>query len=389
MKNAVDRQPNAFVVGGSGSMAPRAPVHLASVQRASRIRDAVVAGYIGLALAVLGYDFVQARRFESTLGRLRSCVAQANSACTSAELEAARRIRNTDVRLEIGEASLGVLLHETDRAAATEAVLEAQQKQDATPIGTDVRADLLLLRGDIATSKGDLTSARGDFEAAKPLLTDPSLVTVRLKRIEAGETLARAHSADELEDLHKDFSDLFDGAEQGEHDITDLRIAKAQEWVGRVTHVEARQELALAIDAARRASSIVESNNRSTQLTSPLHDPPKAPVRGVVDYSSGYYGSYDAQVATYRDKLDRYNKDRAAADERQRQRSAEASQTSSAALGQAKNLLDKALLTLQTLPEPLNDAATSAAVPARAPITGGLPILGRRFVPGMYPGGSE
>jgi hypothetical protein len=186
----------------------------------------------------------------------------------------------------LAEASLSVLLHDADRAAATELTLEGQQKENSSSMESDVRADLLLLRGDIAAEKGNAAGARDDFQAARLLVGDADLVSLRLKRIEARDAAARADSAEELEALRKDFFDLFVAAQQGKRDMTDLSVAKAQGWIGRVSHLEARQQLILAVDAARRASNTVESNNR-LQLT-PEREPPKPPVRGALDYSAGY-----------------------------------------------------------------------------------------------------
>ncbi|HWZ92922.1 MAG TPA: hypothetical protein VNW92_28850 [Polyangiaceae bacterium] len=319
------------------------------------------ASYLGFAAVALLYTVVQARRFDGALNRLRSCVAQADTACTSAALEAARRIRSNDVRLELADASLGVLLHELDRATVTATTVENQQKQEGVSPSSDIRADLLLLRGDIASAKGNQTEARDDFRAAQSLVVDPSLITLRTSRLDAREDAAREHNTNELELLRGDFSDLFAAAQQGEHDITDLRISKAQEWTSRVVHLEARQELNLAIDAARRASSIVAAANRLAE-SSAMTDPPKPPVRGASDYSAGYYGSYEAQLSLYRDRLDRYNKARAVS----AGHSAEASETSTAAIEQARQLLDKALVTLRGLPAPLSDASTSPT-PTYAP----------------------
>jgi hypothetical protein len=266
------------------------------------------------------------------------------------------------------------LLHDVDRAGQSEATLENQEEKKASPRSADVRADLLLLRGDVASVRGNQVDARSDFEAARPLLADPSLVGQRLSRMDAREQAARDHSADELDSLRQDFSDLFVAAGQGNRDITELRISKSQAWIGRVSHREAKQQLGLAVDAARRASLILNSNNRSAAIA-PLGDPPRPPVRGVVDYRSGYYGSYESQLAEYRDRLDRYNKENSALEDRQWQHRAEASETSAAAIEQAKQLLDQALQTLASLPEPLRDAATAAPPPA--------PIRAVITVPGM------
>jgi len=344
MSKVVERDARAFVMRGGASLAPRGAASVAP-RATRRLSNWVFAGYLGFAAIALLYTFVQARRFERALVRLRSCVAHADSACTGAELAAARRIHASDIRLELAEASLSVLLHDADRAAATELTLEGQQKENSSSMESDVRADLLLLRGDIAAEKGNAAGAR--------------------------DAAARADSAEELEALRKDFFDLFVAAQQGKRDMTDLSVAKAQGWIGRVSHLEARQQLILAVDAARRASNTVESNNR-LQLT-PEREPPKPPVRGALDYSAGYYGSYDAQLALYRDRLDRFNKERAAAEDRQQQRSTEAYQNSSAAIDQGKAALARALQTLQTLPSPLRDAATS--MPPQSPIVGVIPGL--------------
>jgi predicted negative regulator of RcsB-dependent stress response len=365
MSNDVERQ-SGSLASSTSRLAQGAPV-LVSVRRATRITHWAFAGYLCLAAAAALYSFVQAQRFDRALARLRWCVARADSACTSAELEMARRIRSTDVRLEIGDASLGLLLHEVDRAGVTEAKLENPAEPKASPRSADVRADLLLLRGDIASVRGNQVDARSDFEAAQPLLADPSLVAVRLERIDARERAAHDHSTDELNSLRQDFSDLFVAAREGNREITDLRISKAQTWIGRVSHLEARQKLGLAVDAARRASYIVNSANHPAAVT-PLGEPPSPPVRGIVDYSSGYHGSYEAQLAMYRDKLDRYNNARSALEDRQQKHSAEASETSGAAIEQANQLLDQALRTLAALPEPLRDAANAA--PPQGPLRG-------------------
>ncbi len=380
MRSVVDRQSGSLALSGTASLARGAPV-LVSVRRATLISHWAFAGYLCLAAGAVLYGFVQARRFDMALARMRTCVAAADSACAGAALETARRIRPTDIRLEIGDASLALLLHDVDHADAIETTLENRDQEKASPRSADVRADLLLLRGDIASERGNQVNARSDFEAAQPLLADPSLVVPRLNRIDARERAARDHSVDELDSLRQDFSDLFEAAGQGNRDITELRISKAQGWIGRVSHVEARQQLVLAIDAARRASLVVNSSQRSA-AGAPLRDPPKPPVRGVIDYASGYYGSYESQLATYKERLDRYNKERSAAEDRQFQHAEEASATTSAALGQAKQLLDQALRTLASLPEPLRDAATAA--PPQEPIRGVVPAPGmfvRRMVP--------
>jgi hypothetical protein len=354
MAHVVDRQSGSLALSGAPSFAHDGPAFV-SARRATRIGNWVFAGYLCVAAAAVIYSLVQAQRFDRALARVRTCVARADSACTSAELEAARRIRNSDFRLEIADASLALLLHEVDAAAAAETALENREERK----GADVHADLLLLRGDIASARGNQVNARSDFEAAAPLLADPSLVASRLERIDARERAAQDESVDQLNSLRQDFSDLFVAAGQGNREITELRVSKAQTWIGRVSHVEARQKLILAVDAARRASRIVDSSNHSTAMAL-LGDPPRPPVRGVFDIRSGYYGSYEAQLAQYRDRLDRYNKDRSALEDRRWQHAAEASETSSAAIEQGKQLLDQALQALASLPEPLSDAATAA-----------------------------
>jgi hypothetical protein len=350
----VDRQSGSLALNGAPSFAHDAPTFV-SVRRATRIGNWVFAGYLCVAATAVLYGLVQAQRFDRALARVRTCVARADSACTSAELEGARRIRSSDLRLEIADASLALLLHEVDAAAAAEVALENREERK----GADMHADLLLLRGDIASTRGNQVNARSDFEAAAPLLADPSLVALRLERIDARERAVREENAAELNSLRQDFSELFVAAGQGNREITELRISKAQAWLGRVSHVEAKQELTLAVDAARRASRIVDSNNHSAAMAL-LGDSPRPPVRGVFDVRSGYYGSYEAQLAQYRDKLDRYNKDRSALEDRRWQHTAEASETSSAAIEQGNQLLDQALKTLASLPEPLSDAATAA-----------------------------
>jgi hypothetical protein len=389
MSKVVERDVSAYVLRGGASLAPRSAASIAP--RASRrLGDWAFAAYLGFALLALVYTFVQARRFDHAVARLRSCVARADSACTSAELEAARKVRAIDVRLELGDASLSVLLHEPDRAALTQTTLEAQQKQGSS-VDTDVRADLLLLRSDIAAERGSSAAARDDLQAARLLVTDPDLVTLRLKRIDSREDAARARSADELDALRQDFSDLFVAAQSGKRDITELSISKAQGWIGRVAHLEAAQQLGLAVDAARRASYAMEANNRTQPGAEP--EPPQPPVRGVNDYNSGYYyGGYEAQLAAYRARLERFNKERSAAEERQRQRAADASENSSAAIEQGKAALERALLTLHGLPNPLRDAATSVA--PRSPNAGlspgiSLPVFRSGTVIRAYGGGVE
>ena len=110
---------------------------------------------------------------------------------------------------------------------------------------------------------------------------------------------------------------------------------------------------------------IVANANRLAE-SSAMTDAPKPPVRGVSNYASGYYGSYEAQLALYRERLERFNKTRAATEGQ----SAEASETSSAAIEQARQLLDKALLTLRGLPAPLSDASSSPALQLFAPSVG-------------------
>ncbi|MEI9936389.1 MAG: hypothetical protein WDO69_04110 [Pseudomonadota bacterium] len=357
MKSVVDHQSSAWMVqstaGLSGGSAPTA------ARGAKRLSHWVFTGYLAVAAASLLYTFVQSKRFDGALARLRTCIARADSGCTSVELETARRIRPADVRLEIAEASLAVLLHQVDRAEANESALENRAKQDGASFNAEVRADLLLLRGDVASAKEKQAEARDDFAAARPLLADRNLVATRLLRIDAQEKAAHDQSAKELDSLKQDFIDLFTVATQGSREIMELRADKAQAWLGRVPHLEARHTLGFAVDAARRACNVVEIENRSAQAYS-RREPPKPPVRGITDYSAGYTGSYDSQLTQYRDRLDRFNKERAEADERQEQRAAKAAEASNAAITQGRELLDDALQILRALPTPLSDAASAA-----------------------------
>jgi hypothetical protein len=376
MKRVVDRQSSALVGRNAGSLSP-SPSAAIPVRDAKRVSHWLFAAYVALAAVVIPYDLVQARHFAAALARLRSCVARADSGCANVELSTARKIRPADERLEIAEASLAVLLHQVARAEANARVLENRDKRASTALDSEIRADLLLLRGDLAWAKGNHTEARDDFTAALPLLSDPSLVATRLQRIDAREKAARDQNATELEALRQDFSELFAAAAQGSRELFDLRAAKTQSWVGRASHSEVRQALSLALDAARRAESAIETENRALQA--PGLREPQPPVRGTTNYSVGYLGSYDSQLALYRQRLERYNQERAETESRQAQRSAKATETSNAALAQARALLDDALRLQQASSIPLRDAVVPP-IATQAPAQLVRPVVGPVFV---------
>jgi len=336
------------------------------VRGAKRLSHWLFFAYLTLAGVSVPYTLVRTRMFDASLGRLRSCLARAESGCASVELETARRLRPTDVRLEIADASLAILLHQLARAEGSMLMLENRGQQQGASLSPEARVDLLLLRGDLASAKGNPAEARDDFAAALPLLGDPELLAPRLQRIEARDKTARDQSTRELASLEQDFSDLFAVAAQGNRELMELRAAKAQAWLARLPQPEARQLLVLALNASRRAESAAETENRAAQPFDP-GEPPTPPAPNTRSSSAGFLGSYDAQLARYRDRLARYNKERAEANQRQEQRAANAAEVSNAAIAQAKELLQDALQRLRALPAPLGDAAPSSGGPALVP----------------------
>jgi uncharacterized tellurite resistance protein B-like protein len=169
MKTTTGRQTSGFLVQGTVRLAS-APQSSLSTGALRKIGNGVFAGYVALALVSVSYSALQARRFGVAYAALRSCLAQADSACANTELERARSIRGSDVRVQLADATLAVLLHQLERAVSVELALEAQEKAGEVSLGGDARADLLLLRGDIAWAQGNVSEARDDFNSAKPLL---------------------------------------------------------------------------------------------------------------------------------------------------------------------------------------------------------------------------
>ena len=340
------------------------PLLQPALMPARRAANTVFWVYLLVAASALSYVALEARRFTRSITRLRACAAQQDSACVSSELEAERGIHPTDVHVQLGDASLAVLLHDPDRARATVVNLEEAQKRSGETVSTDVRADLLLLKGDIAIAKSERRAARESVEAARLLLSGTELSAPRSRRIDKLDKDSEARVASGLDALKTDFTSLIDAAARGNRESTELNAQKAIGWFEQVTDNGARRALQLSLDSARRACAVFA--NEQLAQNAPAREPPRPPTRTRYDTSYGY-GSFDDRMAQYRERLAHFGKEQAALEELQRNRTALAYDAGAAAIQQSRQQLDSALLTLSALTEPLSGAPGTPSAAALRP----------------------
>jgi hypothetical protein len=336
-------------------------------------------------VAAIGNGILESRRLDRALAELRTCLAKADKPCANAELETARELRRADHSVALGEAGVRIVLGELDRAEALASDVERRERSGELTLDAPSRGDLLLVRGDIAAARNNRSQARAIYASAELLVTDRRLVSIRMQRLDALDKADATRATTELDAMEADFAELFDAAGTGKREVTGLTAAKASDWLGRVTHEEARRQLALAIDAAWKACTAAESRQRDEPWSVP-RDPPRPPEVGSFSYS---YSSYAARKSQYDYELKQYERQKARDDDRRRKHDDDAANTTGVALREGRDLVASSLRTLRAITAPLSDAS----VP-RTPSTVAVPgyrtyPAGPRFWPGMRIGNIE
>jgi len=338
-----------------------------STSLVKRVADGAFWGYVGVAVAVLLFQVAQDHRFGRSLARARLCIAQQDSTCVSRELEVESSIRQADPHMELAAASLSLLLHRPSTAAqATADRLEIAQGAALAAMPVELRGDVLLLRSDIAIADADLARARESIDAARALLGESDLTSLRRRRLEALEDDLTARKANGVEALRQAFEGLLEAAAADNRALTDVRQAACSDWINRVADAGARRQLVLALQAAGRASQPRYGAPGSGAYRIASSEPPPLPSKAA-GYDNIYgSGSYEDRMQRYRERLARYEKEQGAIRERENQRAAEASAAKQAALDQAKEALSAGMAALSSSPAPFTDSPQ----PARASTAG-------------------
>jgi hypothetical protein len=339
-------------------------------ERKKRVAEGVLWGYVAVAVSAVLFQAAQDYRFAKSVARARLCIAQLDSACVSRELEVEGAIRQGDARMELGAASLGLLLHRPgDQAQVVADRFERALNAGTLASSAELRADVLLLRSDVALANSDFGRARASVEAARALLGESELTALRLRRIEAAEADVTARHAKSIEGLRQSFDSLFEAAESGNRALMEVREAACSDWLGRVADTGARRSLQLALQAARRSSFGRYAEPSAGPYRASLNEPPRPPSKSsAYDYANGP-GTFEERTQRYKERLARYEKEQAVLKERENLRATEASVTKEAALGQAKEALAAGVAALSAAPTPFTDALPGtkpAAVPARS-----------------------
>jgi hypothetical protein len=148
----------------------------------------------------------------------------------------------------------------------------------------------------LAEARGDYKGARDDWTAARPLVTDDSLVTTRLSREERSEEDRATSLSSDLSAMSTAFDDLFALAVTATVDRVAIRAGDLRDRIRHLPESDGRSKLLRAVDVAVQACSAA-ARKRANFAYDPYRSsvPPTAPP----DPSPAALHDYKARLAQY------------------------------------------------------------------------------------------
>jgi hypothetical protein len=298
--------------------------------------------FVLFAACDITYKVVARSRLRAAEDEAMTCLAQRDAACATTWIERGRVFSSTsEPRLDIASAGLAVLTGSLDQAA------HGADRAKASPdLSATARGELLLVEGDLAEARGEHKAARDDWTAAKPLVGDESLVTLRLSRAtQREEDRARSLSA-ELADLSAAFDDLFALALTAAQDRLSVRAGDLKDRLRELPPSDGRAKLLRAVDVAvqaaaadaRKRASIYDPYRASVPPT-----PPSEPSPEALRFDPRLR---ERQMAEYRARLAQYETLKRASEDRRAQAEADALAAARSMLEEARRLVQDGLAAL-------------------------------------------
>lgn len=301
-------------------------------------QDRVFQGFVAFAVIVGGYTGLRHARLDGALRRASTCLAQEDAAGAGRAVEDARAIDADNPRVRLAALDLNLLLGEVDAAQGGLAAFTTGDMSGK--LTAAAHGDVLLLQGDLAAAAGDLETAKKHYAGARLLVDREEVVVARLERLGRREQ----RTAEERAALFADFNRLLEAAEARNVEVVPLRARDLSQRIMKVSNLDARTKLFLAVSAAERAAragsqvgmfSIPSGALVSPRLTAPVRD--ESPARTAL------------AERVYQRKLAEYQQAVAAGDERRdsvesarRERAAAASRIAAQNLDEARALIAEA-----------------------------------------------
>ena len=298
----------------------------------------VFRGFVAFAVIMGGSTALQRARLDRALGRASMCLAQADAGCAGRAVEDARAVDADHPRVRLAGLGLQVLLSEVGEARAGLARFRAEEI--AKNLTRAARGDELLLQGDLEAAAGALGAAKDHYTAARLLVANQDLVVVRLDRLAQRER----RIADERAALIADVNHLLEAAQAGAAEVTSLRIRDLSQRISKLSNVDARMKLFLAVAAADRAASTHGQGGVLPSLPDTSRwAQPAPPVRVEVgERTAATERIYQRKLVDYQLAVDAYEARRVAVETARQERAAVASRRAAQIVAEARSLVAEA-----------------------------------------------
>jgi hypothetical protein len=305
--------------------------------------DWVFWAFVVLATCVFGYKGLARSRVRAAEDEATTCLAQRDAAGATTSIERGRVFSSpNEPRLDIASAGLAVLTGNLDEAA------RATNQAKALPdLDTITRGELLLVEGDLAEARGEYKGARDDWTAARPLVNDESLVTLRRSRAARSED-ERAHALSaELAALAAAFDDLFALALTALPDPLSVRVSDLKDRLRHLPESDGRTKLLRAVDVAAQAGAAA-ARKRAQFAYDPFRTsvPPTPPSEPSPDAQRFDQRIRERQLAEYRARLVQYETLKKASEDRKAQGEAEALSAAQSMLEEGNRLVHEGISAL-------------------------------------------
>jgi hypothetical protein len=305
--------------------------------------DWVFWAFVVLATCAFGYKGMARFRVRAAEDEATICLAQRDAACTTTSIERGRAFSSTkEPRLDIASAGLAVLTGNLDQAARATGQAKALPDLDAI-----TRGELLLVEGDLAEARGEYKAARDDWTAARPLVNDESLVTLRLSRAGRSEEHRAQSLSAELAALATAFDDLFALALTALPDRLSVRVSDLKDRLRHLPESDGRAKLLRAVDVAVQAGGAA-ARKRASLAYDPFSAmmPPAPPSEPSPDALRFDPRVRERQLADYRAKLAQYETLKKASEDRKAQGETDALSAARAMLEEGTRLVHDGLSAL-------------------------------------------
>jgi hypothetical protein len=296
--------------------------------------------FVAVAGCAFAYHGLARERVRVAASEASVCLAQRDPVCAASAIERGRTYASKDEpRLDVAAAGLQVLNGKSSEAARAADVVRAHPELEPK-----ARGELLLVDGDIAAARGQSKLAREHWLAARDLVEDPSLVSLRTSRADHEAVEQAQDLAGKLTAVSTAFDELFELATTAPADRVSVRAGDVRDQVRALPDGEARTKLFRALEVATRAAS-----NAAMKRASVAYDPysgstPPAPPADPSPETLRYDPhARDRGLARYQEELRAYEARKTASDGRRAQGEADAINAARVMLEEAKRLVGEGL----------------------------------------------